>query len=1068
MDDTARPASEIVVAHIEPPTSKDARGGTVATRLTVVGDTITMHVAATDGSAYPIRADPVIVGQNDTQPCSSLVRSGTFKGRGVLVRDCRVWFAIGFNDYRLMNYAAGLPHPFVNSTTVNQGCGPILDSEDQAYELQRIAETGSNVVRVWFFQKYFQDFRDDASSSGHDPWTPYVHLLQAAKARGLLVIPVLTNDWNQCDREPSTGTSSPANNQQHADYSFYEEGPGGADPGYLTPGTFGYTYSAKQWAAKVADEFGPNGPHADLTSTIAFYQVINEAEVDISPTDAQHCGPTGAQALRDFGQDMASTIKAQYSGHTEPLVSLGTMGIGQCGVSSNVPDPVGTPNRSDFAYAHSAPAIDLCEVHDYDAEAVSDPTFDWYSLPANNLAQRIKECGAKPIFVGEAGIEANVQPGDITRTNHDPSPPPVDKNSLHRRAMYLSHKLATDLNAGVSGYVLWDKIMAGSDSAWNKVNDETLGYGAYGLRADGVRHQDPALCVVQEVAGSWHLGDAPPDVASQAACDARIPPAGPANHYGFVDGTTEGWSTDNTWGDLTVSTATGNAPPGHPSSDTAKHALKLTIGSDQSPAIEVESDSVALLQVSKDVVAVDGVHAAQVAMATELNLEVLAGMGFTIPEASPNDMVVALRVESTDHVELALAAVDTALEATRRRSSDSGRDEEPARTTGSALTRSRAGMALISVPGQSATVEAMDALEAGRDVMIFSDNVPLHEEIALKMAAAASDVLVMGPDCGTAVVTGIGLGFSNTVRPGPVGIIAASGTGCQQLLTLLDHAGVGITAALGVGGRDLGPEVRGLSTRQALRRLDADPATELIVVVSKPPADDVAREVREFAATLSTPVQFALLGQGQPDLTQAAEAVLDALGRDVPEWPVWGEQASAGSGQLRGLFAGGTLCDEAMILAEPQLGRVWSNIPLDGSSHLDSSLEADGTVMIDFGSDEMTQGRPHPMIDPTIRLDHLSKVSANPEVRVVLMDVVLGHGADADPAGTLAPAIRAAHSIAEQDGRELSVVIACVGTSGDPQGLTAQAQALADAGAEVHLSNARAARRAVSLIGSAS
>ena len=480
------------------------------------------------------------------------------------------------------------------------------------------------------------------------------------------------------------------------------------------------------------------------------------------------------------------------------------------------------------------------------------------------------------------------------------------------------------------------------------------------------------------------------------------------------------------------------------------------------------ADSVALLQVSKDVAAVDGVRAAQVAMATELNLEVIAGMGFTVPEASPNDMVVALRLENQTHLDAALAAVDAALEATRRRSGGSASVEEPSRTTGSALDRSGAGMALVSVPGPSAAVEAMDAIEAGRDVMIFSDNVPLDEEIALKKAASVNDTLVMGPDCGTAVVGGIGLGFANTVRPGPVGLVAASGTGCQQLLALLDHADVGISAALGVGGRDLGPEVRGLSTKQALRRLDNDSATELIVVVSKPPADDVAREVRAFADTLSTPVHFALLSPGQPDLTEATTEVLRALGREVPQWPVWGEHPSAGTGHLRGLFAGGTLCDEAMIVAEAELGPVWSNIPLAGANRLDSSLEADGTVMIDFGSDKMTQGRPHPMIDPTIRLEHLARVSADPAVRVVLMDVVLGHGADADPASTLAPAVREARRTAEQDGRELSVVIACVGTSGDAQGLDAQARALADAGAEVHLSNARAARRAVSLIGSAS
>lgn len=480
------------------------------------------------------------------------------------------------------------------------------------------------------------------------------------------------------------------------------------------------------------------------------------------------------------------------------------------------------------------------------------------------------------------------------------------------------------------------------------------------------------------------------------------------------------------------------------------------------------ADSVALLQVSKDVAATEGVLAAQVAMATPLNLEVIAGMGFTLPEASANDMVVAVRLESQEHLAGALATVDAALESSRRQTGGSEDVVAPSRTTTSALLRSRAGLVLVSVPGASATVEAMDAIDAGQDVMIFSDNVPVAEEIALKNAAARRDVLVMGPDCGTAVVHGVGLGFANTVRPGPVGIVAASGTGCQQLLALLDHAEVGVSAALGVGGRDLGSDVRGLSTRQALRRLDADSATELIVVVSKPPAEDVAQELRAFAATLSTPVQFALLGTGQPDLTEAAEHVITALGHDVPAWPVWGATAAGGPGQLRGLFAGGTLCDEAMLVAGSRLGEVWSNIPLENGHRLDASLEADGTVMIDFGSDEMTRGRPHPMIDPTIRLDHLSKVSANPHVRVVLLDVVLGHGADADPAATLVPAVRAALDTARQDGRELSVVIACVGTTGDAQGLAQQAQALADAGAEVHLSNARAAHRAVSLIGSPS
>lgn len=495
----------------------------------------------------------------------------------------------------------------------------------------------------------------------------------------------------------------------------------------------------------------------------------------------------------------------------------------------------------------------------------------------------------------------------------------------------------------------------------------------------------------------------------------------------------------------------------------------MTVSADPVDHVELRSgayaDSVALLQVSKDVARIDGVLAAQVAMATELNIDVIQGMGFSVPEATGNDMIIALRLTSSDRIEAALAAVDRAIEATRRQPSGAaGEVTEPPRTTGRGLSITRAGLALVSVPGPSATVEAMDALEAGQDVMIFSDNVPLAEEVTLKNYAAKQDLLVMGPDCGTAVVEGVGLGFANTVRPGPVGIVAASGTGCQQLLALLDYAEVGVSAALGVGGRDLSAEVRGTSTLHAMRRLDEDPDTELIVVVSKPPAKEVAKDLQKYAESLSTPVEFALLGDGQPDLTQAAEKIVAALGREAGQWPVWGEASGGRGGRLRGLFAGGTLCDESMLLAQSVLGPVWSNIPLNEDRRLDSTLDAGGTVMIDFGSDEMTQGRPHPMIEPTIRLQHLRRVSADPEVGCVLLDVVLGHGADADPAATIAPAIREAISAAREGGRELAIVVSCIGTSGDPQGLDRQAQALADAGAEVHLSNAQATRRAISLI----
>lgn len=452
------------------------------------------------------------------------------------------------------------------------------------------------------------------------------------------------------------------------------------------------------------------------------------------------------------------------------------------------------------------------------------------------------------------------------------------------------------------------------------------------------------------------------------------------------------------------------------------------------------ADSVTLLQVSRTVQGLPGVAAAQVAMATALNLEVLEGMGFDIPSgATANDMVVALRLDSPDALDAALAGVAQALADATKRPSGPGAEQAPSRTTGAALRETGDdAVVLISVPGASALPEAMDAVDAGRDVMIFSDNVPVEQEVALKRAAAERGVLVMGPDCGTAVVDGVGLGFANVVSPGPVGMVAASGTGCQQLLVLLDHAGVGVTSALGVGGRDLSAEVGGLATREALRRLDADPRVELIVLVSKPPAPEVATDITAFAETLSTPVELALLGEGQPDLTAAAERVLVRLGREVPSWPTVGRVASASerieTTRIAGLFVGGTLCKEASIIAGPDAG-----------------------TFTDFGEDEYTQGRAHPMIDPTLRLEEIARAAADPEVGVILLDVVLGHGAEDDPAALLAPAI---------EGLSQPVVVTVVGTSGDPQGRDRQVQALADAGAEVHLSNALATRRALELLGS--
>jgi FdrA protein len=468
------------------------------------------------------------------------------------------------------------------------------------------------------------------------------------------------------------------------------------------------------------------------------------------------------------------------------------------------------------------------------------------------------------------------------------------------------------------------------------------------------------------------------------------------------------------------------------------------------------ADSVALMQISREVGQGDGVLAVQVAMATELNLEVLTGMGFTIPKTdSTNDLLIAVRSVDMNTARLAIGQAETLLATPRRPASGAAPSEQPPRTIGSAARAAGTGLALISVPGQHAFTEAMDALEAGCDVLIFSDNVSVEHEVALKDYATEHDLLVMGPDCGTAVVGGLGLGFAHTLDHGPVGVVAASGTGAQQVVCLLDAANVGVSAALGVGGRDLSEAVGARSTVAALKLLEDDPATELILVISKPPAASVADSLRAMAAELKTPVEFALLGQGERDLTAATESALSRLGKPIPEWPSWIQQTRPRAGALRGLFCGGTLCDEAMLIASDALGPVRSNIPLRSEWSLDGSLTASGHVMIDFGDDALTQGRAHPMIDPSLRTQHLRSVLEDPETAVILLDVVLGHGAHADPVAELLPLI---------EETDVPIVVSLIGARQDPQGLRASATRLQGAGASVFTSNAAAARHAVSLV----
>jgi succinyl-CoA synthetase alpha subunit len=399
----------------------------------------------------------------------------------------------------------------------------------------------------------------------------------------------------------------------------------------------------------------------------------------------------------------------------------------------------------------------------------------------------------------------------------------------------------------------------------------------------------------------------------------------------------------------------------------------------------------------------------------------------------------------------------------------------------------QANLAIISVPGQYAAAEAWEALRNGLHVFLFSDNVPLKDEIALKRYAADHGLLMMGPDCGTAILNGVALGFANVVPRGPVGIVAAAGTGLQEVSTLLARRDVGISQAIGTGGRDLKDAVGGIAMLEGLKALQADPATEVLVLVSKPPAPGVARRVLEQVGAGDKPTVVCFLG-GDPAPIAAVGAIpaatlqetaylaaaevegqVDSPVDEVIERETVDLQARAlelkeglsfQQRYLRGLFSGGTLATEALVVWKGIVGHVHSNVPLEPHLALEDSTRSQGHCAVDLGADEFTRGRPHPMIDPDLRIRRLMAEAADPEVAVIVLDVVLGYGAHPDPAHELGAAIREARSHAAGEGRELFVVASVTGTEQDPQGLSRQVRALEEAGAIVTSCNAAAARLA--------
>jgi FdrA protein len=488
-------------------------------------------------------------------------------------------------------------------------------------------------------------------------------------------------------------------------------------------------------------------------------------------------------------------------------------------------------------------------------------------------------------------------------------------------------------------------------------------------------------------------------------------------------------------------------------------------------------DSVILMQLQRAMAALPGVIDAGAVMGTDANKHILEQSELLPDEgksAGVDDLLIVVKAESQAEASEALTKIDELL---ARRSTSVDQEYLPKSLETAAEMAPGAHWVLVSVPGRHAAGVAKNALELGKNVFLYSDNVTMEDEISLKKQATESGLLVMGPDCGTAIVNGVGLGFANQVRRGPIGLVAASGTGLQAVSVRIHQLGSGLTHALGTGGRDLKAEVNALTTRQGIDLLNRDPSTKVIVVISKPPSPEVAKSIIQKARTMDKPVVVNFIGYSaateRVENVHFASSFDDAarLAVDLATKPGTGSEFELEIGgfngkqrYLRGLFSGGTLAYETLLILQELIPGVYSNVPLEEEYRLPDSMQSQEHSIVDLGEDEFTVGRLHPMMDNDLRIRRLEQEAEDPEVAVILLDVVLGHGAHSDPASELAPAIRAAIESAKSGGRKLEVVAVVIGTDEDPQDVQVQLEQLEEAGARVFTVNAEAARYTGQLI----
>lgn len=488
-------------------------------------------------------------------------------------------------------------------------------------------------------------------------------------------------------------------------------------------------------------------------------------------------------------------------------------------------------------------------------------------------------------------------------------------------------------------------------------------------------------------------------------------------------------------------------------------------------------DSINLMLLTNKINEFEQVAMSQIMMGTDANKDILRNTNLLTSEAegaSANDLMIVVDSQVAEIMDEVLPAVDEFLSDL---SAKSDTEAKAASTSWSGALQALpdANVALFSIPGEYGAAEMEKALKNDLHVFSFTDNIPIEDEVRLKKLAHEKGLLMMGPDCGTGILSSIPIAFTNVVSPGNIGVVGASGTGIQEVTTIIDRLGGGVVHAIGTGGRDLSNEVGAITMKDAIVALENHEPTDVICVISKPPAKEVRDQVVQLLQSISKPVVAIFLGEKPTahegkvylahTLEETARIAVDLANEETvkanylepmekPAVPVL-----AADKVVKGLYSGGTLASEAGMLISEALG-------LEGLVKKEGYiLKSNGYEVMDLGDDIYTQGKPHPMIDPEVRINKIRDYASDAATGIVLFDVVIGYGAHEDMASALIPSIEEARQIAKADGRELYFVATVCGTTKDPQGYQESVQRLKDADVFVEESNAKAVRLALLLKG---